>query len=85
MSRNGFLFIAGFHLWIESWGENPGLKPELDKTRGGQLSKIFVDYFFDIFTLFAPQFTCFFVDLDNNKDNNFITLLPTLEIFVKNK
>jgi hypothetical protein len=24
-------------------------------SRGGQLSKFFIDYFFDIFTLFAPQ------------------------------
>ncbi len=39
---------------------------------------------FGISTLFAPQFTCFFVGPDNNKDNNFLTLLPNLEIFVKN-
>jgi hypothetical protein len=51
-------------------------------TRGGQLSKNFVDYFFDIFTLFAPQYTCFFVGQDNNKDNNSITLVPTLGFYV---
>ncbi len=46
--------------------------------------KIFIDYFFDIFTLFAPQYTCFFVGQDNNKDNNSITLVPTLGLYVGN-
>ncbi len=52
------------------------------KTRGGQLSKFFIDYFFDITTLFAPQLACLSVGLDNNKDNNFITLVPTLVLYV---
>jgi hypothetical protein len=38
--------------------------------------------FFDITTLFAPQYTCFFVGQDNNKDNNSITLVLTLGLYV---
>ncbi len=51
-------------------------------SRGGQLSKFFIDYFFDITILFAPQLACLSVGLDNNNDNNFITLLPTLVLYV---
>jgi hypothetical protein len=50
--------------------------------QGGHLAKFFIDYFFDITTLFAPQLACLSVGLDNNKDNNFIILVPTLGLYV---
>ncbi len=44
--------------------------------------KFLLIIFFDITTLFAPELASLSVGLDNNKDNNFITLVPTLGLYV---
>ncbi len=76
MKATSFLFFAPHELGIRT------SKLFAQSLRGGQWSKFFIDYFFDIITLFAPQLPCLSVGLDYNKDNNFITLVPTLGLYV---